>query len=209
MPPITTTAHGPQPTAAPGTQPGALTLFVGALTRGGAGLVTAMLAAGGAPGCEAPEPDAPSEAVRDAARGHAVPLPDPQRWPAAHPLFALRPAMAIFVTRDLRDLAGSQLARRDTARPDVRLEAAPNVRSGRIADLLIAQSAALATLKRAGVPVWQLRFDRVLTEPADAAALLARQLRPWWRLDAAAMAAVVRMPLAADAATALAREYGL
>lgn len=228
--------HCPLPTAAPGAPPGALTLFVCGLGRCGTTLVMRMLAAGGAPVVgEAPGferfgiDDFAHPATLAEVRGRAVKVIDPQRLPFFHPLFDLRPRHAILLSRDTAEQAKSQIHFVRTlqeaasvaagAGPRLYTGAQPGNRGMRRtlqARLMRDQKAATDTLRRAGVPITPLAFERILAEPLAMAERVAFQLRPWWRLDAAAMAATVirRDPawsgtLDLESAEAFAKEAGL
>ena len=225
------TAHCPLPTAAPAPA-GALTLFVAGLGRCGTTLVMHMLAAGGAPVIgQAPGyerftlPELGEPAALAAVRGHAVKVLEPHRMGPRHPLLALRPRHAILLSRDTSEQAKSQihfvrtLAEASLQQPGILYSHRPDnraLRRGLQAAIIRDQAKAGAALRSAGVPVTPLAFERIITHPADMADRLAFQLRPWWRLDAAAMAAVVRErdpawsgSLDHAAAEALARESGL
>lgn len=226
------------PTAGPArsADPGALTLFVCGLGRCGTTLVMRMLAAGGAPVAgEAPtferytHNELAAPATLAEVRGRAVKVLDPQRLGFFHPLFDLRPRHAILLSRDTAEQAKSQIHFVRSLQEAVSVEAGagPRLYTGAqpgnrgmrrtlTARLIRDQKAAQDTLRRAGVPITPLAFERILAEPQAMAERIAFQLRPWWRLDAAAMAATVirRDPawsgtLDLEAAEAFAKEAGL
>ena len=226
------TAHCPLPTAAPA-QPGTLTVLVAGLGRCGTTLVMRMLAAGGAPVVgEAPDferftiAEMADPALTEAhVRGRAVKALEPHRLGNRHPLLTVRPRHAILLSRDPVEQAKSQinfvrtLAEDAMRTPGLLYSHRPDNRVLRraITAAIVRDQARAGTMLRTGnVPVTPLRFEMIVTDPAAAADRLAFQLRPWWRLDAAAMAAVVRRrdpawsgSLDLEAAEALAKESGL
>jgi len=215
---------------------GALTLYVAGLGRCGTTLVMRMLAAGGAPVAgEAPaferytHNELAAPATLAEARGHAVKVIDPQRLGFFHPLFDLRPRHAILLSRDTAEQAKSQIhfVRSLQEAASVAAGAGPRLYTGAqpgnremrrtlTARLVRDQKAAQDTLRKANVAFTPLAFERILAKPEEVAAIIAFQLRPWWRLDAAAMAATVirRDPawsgtLDLESAEAFAKEAGL
>jgi hypothetical protein len=220
------------PATAPA-QPGALTLLVTGLGRCGTTLVMRMLSAGGAP-VVGEASDFERFTVHDMAdpalvaaevRGRAVKVIEPHRMVKAHPLLGVRPRHAILLSRDPVEQAKSQLnfvrtlAEDALRRPGLLYSHRPDnrvLRRAMTAAIVRDQARSGAMLRTANVPVTPLRFEMIVTDPTAVADRLAFQLRPWWRLDAAAMAAVVRRrdpawsgSLDLEAAEALAKESGL
>jgi len=210
------------------TDPGALTLYIAGLGRCGTSMVLQMLAAGGAPVVGA-APDyerfdlaemADPALLEAEVRGRAVKLLDPHRAAPNHPLLRLRPRHAIWLTRDSREQAKSQLNFVRTLGGDALYRPfVPDNRAARTAwqsQIIRDQARALGALKAANIPVTAVHFETILAEPLAMATRMASQLRPWWRLDPVAMAAVVvrRAPdwsgsLDLESAAAFAREAGL
>ena len=165
-------------------------VLVAGLGRCGTSLALAMLAAGGvpvlgeAPGFEPPEADFGAEARLPA--GVAVKFLDPHRRPAP----TVRPRLAIWLDRNPVEQAKSQI--RFVRLAGLRAEDNRSARAKWVAMLVRDRSRSVAALKSAGTPLRIFLFESLIQAPEVSAAALAAYLAPWWRLDTAAMAAVVR-----------------
>jgi len=167
-------------------------LILAAPPHGGAGLVADMLAAGGV---RVVTPDA---LTRSDAKRHGVAVV--VREPIIVPVVAALawPRLAVVVERGLVAHARRRMASLLTTRPELAAGAAAPP-SAAVVAAHRAQEAMRRAVKASGTPLIRLSFEAALEDPHAAARTLATTLAPWWpALDAAAMAAAVRRPAAAE-----------
>jgi len=170
-------------------------LILAAPPHGGAGLVAAMLAAGGV------RVVTPDDLTRSDAKRHGVAVV--VREPVDVPIVAALawPRLAVVVERGLVAHARRRMAALLAERPELAAGAAVPP-SAAVVAAHRAQEAMRRAVKASGTPLIHIAFEAALEDPHAAARTLATTLSPWWpALDAAAMAAAVRSPAAAEIVT--------